>query len=101
MGVTLVFQFGFFFLKPKQLLNKILKYIAGFESQRGKQKKQHQLPFMSSSFINLVHHGLTITGLPSGVFFFKLNFDPFLSLHLATQFSVLYFVFVQTKSLCN
>lgn len=56
---------------------------------------------MSSSFINLVYHGLTITSLPLGVVFFKLNFDTFLSLHLATQFSGLHFVFVQTKSLYN
>lgn len=75
--------FGFsicFFVSTKIAFKQNIKYIAGFESLRGKQKK-HQLPFMSSSFINLVHHGLTITGLPLGGFFFKLNFDTFLSLH--------------------
>lgn len=102
-GVTLVFQFVFF--KTKIALKQNIKVHCRFwVPARKTNEAKHLLPFMSSSFINFVHHGLTITCLPLGVFFFKLNFDTFLSLHLATQFSVfivLYFVFVQTKSLCN
>lgn len=70
--------FYWVFLNTKLHLNKLLNSFhfadithitADFKSLLGKQNKLYQLLIISNSFINLVCHGLTVTGLLKAVFF--------------------------------